>query len=293
MKNNNRLKASIIFAIYLVATLGLLFCGYSVAVPAVKTQEFPFSITYSHQGERETICAVYVAEYNPKAKYIGENAVAWCGYVKDQDGLQSDYCTVLEDDGWKFSINLNMVPGYLMGDPAYADFICQPAGVYQWFDGTNDIAVSDPAELEELGFSIVSWEYPQPIQNSFSFGAISMSSEATIYTAIIAVITLLACVFVIKKDKERKYGLLDKISVILNFLMIIIVFPFILIASALTEIVADTSALQQILYLTPAITVLGVAASVTLRRMGKKQYSFWVQFAGPVLFAFLVVVLSI
>ena len=172
-----------------------------------------------------------------------------------------------------------------MGDPKFAGSVCQPTGVCHSFDGTNEITVTDPAELEKLGFSIVNWEYPKPIENAFSFGGISLSSEATIYTAVIAVLALLACMILIKKDKELTYGTLDKISILLNILVIVIGFPFILIVSSLSEILAEVSSIQQLLYFSPALTVIGIAASVTLRRMGHKNLGFLIQFAGPAVFA--------
>jgi hypothetical protein len=186
-----------------------------------------------------------------------------------------------------------MEPGYLMGDPKYADSACQPSGVAQSFDGMNDITVTDPAELEQLGLSIVSWEYPKPIENTFSFGGIFLSSEATIYTAIIAIAALLACMIFIRKDKELVYSKMDKFAIALNFLIAIVAFPFIFMVSALSEIVADTSVWQQILYFAPALTVLGVAASVALRRLGCKRIGFWIQFAGPAVFALLILIVNL
>ena len=159
-------------------------------------------------------------------------------------------------------------------------------------DGTNDITVTDPAELEMLGFSIVNWEYPKPIENAFSFGGISLSSEATMYTAIIAIAALLSCMILIKKDKELVYGKLDKVSIVLNVLIAIVAFPFIFIVSALSEIVADASVWQQILYFTPALTVLGIGASVALRRLGCKRTGFGIQFAGPLIFALLILIVN-
>ena len=266
--------------------------GYSVRKPDVARQEFPFNITYSYQGETKTISDVYVGEYVRDAKYIGDDSVAWYGYIRDHNRLESDFYRIGEIDGQAFSINLNIEPGYLMGDPAYADFACRPSGVCHSFDGTNDIMVTDPDELAQLGLSIVSWEYPEPIENAVSFGGISLSSEATMYTAFIAIAALLACMILIKKDKDIVYGKLDKVSIVLNFLIAILAFPFILIASALSEIVADTSIGQQLLYFTPALTVLGIGASVTLRRLGCKRIGFWSQFAGPVIFALLILIVN-
>ena len=292
MTRKNIKKAKIILVVYLIATLALLFLGYSVRKPKVARQEFLFSITYSYQGETKTISDVYVGEYVRSAKYLGDDSVAWYGYIQDHDRLQADFYRIGEIDGQVFSINLNIEPGYLMGDPKYAVSVCQPSGAYHSFDGTNDITVTDPDELAQLGFSILSWEYPEPIENAFSFGGISLSSESTLYTAIIAVAALLACLILIKRDKEIVYGKLDKLSIVLNFLIAILAFPFIFMASALSEILADTSIWQQFLYVTPALTVLGISASVTLRRLGYKRIGFGSQFAGPVVFALLILIVN-
>ena len=288
MNTKNLKKAKIILVVYLIATLALLFLGYSVQKPKVAQQEFPFTITYSYQGKTETISDVYVGEYVRAAKYLGDDSVAWYGYIKDHDRLESDFYRIGEIDRQAFSINLNMEPGYLMGDPKYAGTVCQPSGVHHGFDGTNEITVTDPDELAQLGLSVISWEYPEPIENAFIFGGFSLSSEATIYTTAIAIAALLACVILIKRDKEITYTTTDKISVVLNFLIAIVGFPFIFMVSVLSEIVADTSFWQQVLYFAPALTVLGIGTSVTMRRMGYKRIGFWCQFAGPVIFALLV-----
>ena len=274
MKIKNVLKAKCILAVYLIATLTLLFLGYSVRKPKVAQQEFPFTITYSYQGETKTISDVYVGEYTRAAKYLGDDSVAWYGYIKDHDRLESDYYRIGEIDGHAFSVNLNIEPGYLMGDPKYADSACQPSGVYHGFDGTNDVTVTDPDELAQLGLSIVSWEYPHPIENAFYFGGISMSSEATIYTAAIAIAALMACMILIKKDHEITYRKIDMVSIALNYLIAIVIFPFVFMVSVLSEIVADTSVWQQALYFAPALTVVSIGVSITTRRLGCKHISF-------------------
>ena len=285
MKRRNRLKAWLIFGIYLAATLALVFRYYSIQKPAVERQEFPVSITYSYQGKTKTISDVYVAEYVRTAKYMKDDPTAWYGYMKDEDILVGGFSHIEEDDGEAFCINLNIEPGFLMGDPRYADSVCQPSAVYHDSENTNE----DPAKLEQIGFTIVSWQYPEPIENTFSFGGICLSSEATILTASIAVAVLLVCVAVINKERKSAYGGINKVSIALNFLIMLIVFPFVLITATLSEILGDESILQQLLYLAPALTAVGVAASVTSRRMGHKYISFFVQFAGPVAFALVLV----
>ena len=280
MKLKNRLKAGIIFGLYLIATVGLLLWGYSVQKPAVKQQEFPFTITYFYDGKEETISDIFVGEYSPSAKYINDDEIGWFGYVKDKNRLELDYYTIADVDGKLYSINLNMNTGYLMGDSSKGNFVGEPEAVCQYSDGTNDIMVTEPAELKELGFYLVNWEYPDPIENKFSFGGVSLSSQAAVITSVIAVIALLAAVILIKKDPEVTYGLLDKCSIVVNFLMAILAFPVILVTSCLSEIVAGVNIFQQFLYLAPAFTALGIGLSVTLRRMGHKKLGFWIQFVG-------------
>ena len=76
----------------------------------------------------------------------------------------------------------------------------------------------------------------------------------------------------------------------ISFVITLIVgaFPFIFVVSALSEIVADTSVWQQILYFTPALTVLGIAASVAMRRCGYGKHSLWIQLVGPILFVLMI-----
>ena len=290
MKTKNHLKAWIILGIYLAATCVLLFLGYSVKKPSVERHEFPFSITYSYQGKNETLSGVYAGEYVCDAKYIGDDSVAWFGYIEDHDRLALDYYVVEDFEDRAYSINLNIKTGYLMGDPAYAGYVCEPSAQYNSFDGTNETIITDPAELEQLGFSLVSWEYPEPIENTFSFGGIRLSSEGTAYTSIIAVAALLLSMILIRKDPKLAYGKLDKISIVLNFAVEIFAFPYILVVSMLSEIVADASFWQQILYFSPAMTTVCVAASLTLRRLGYKHGGFWIQFVGPAVFALCILI---
>ena len=284
MKKKNRIKAWLIFGIYFAATCALILGCYSIQKPAVERQEFPFTLTYSYRGRTQTISDVYVAEYSRAAKYIGDANISWYGYVKDKDRLAADYYRIAEEDGQMFSIYLNIEPGYIMGDPKYAGTVCRPTGAYYSFDGTEETEITDPAQLEKMGLTILGWEYPYPIDNSFSYGGVSLSSQATLLTSAIAVAALLACMGLIKRERRSAYGGINKVSVILNYLVFLVVFPFILITCALSEIVAEASLLQQILYLAPAMTALGVAASVTLRRRGYRYASLLIQFAGPIIF---------
>lgn len=285
MKIKNRRRAWIILLVYLTTTCTLLLLGYSVRQPAIRKQEFPFTITYTYRGTTGTISDVYVAEHVRTEKYIGDDKIVWSGYVKDRNRLEADFYRVAQEDGVSYFIDLNLDPGYLMGDPSHAFAAGYPTGSCISMEGEEEIRVTAPTDLEQMGFVINSWVYPDPIANSFHYGGISLSSEATLYTAIMAAAALLACLLLIRRPARMAFSPMDRLSVVLNFLLAFVAFPFILITSALSEILADVSAWQQLLYLAPALTALGIAASVTLRRMGYRIISFWVQFVGPVVFA--------
>ena len=286
MKRQIPRAAWIILALHLSATALLLCFGYGIQKPAVQKQEFPFTITYTYQGQQQTISEVYVAEYSPFAKYLGDRPLAWFGYRLDQDRLESDFIRIAQNDTHAFSIDLNLEPGWLMGDLADAD--CAPSGLaIRLEDGTR---ITDPEALEQLGFRLEGWTYPQPIENRFSFGGISMSSEAVLYTSAIAIVSLVLCLIFVKKDRAQMGGNLNKISIALNLLVIAVAFPFMFIVSTLSEILGDTSALQQLLYLTPAMTVTGVGASMVLRRRGYALPGLLIQLAGPAVFALTVLI---
>ena len=280
--------AWIILALHFAATALLLVFGYGAQKPAVESQEFPFSITYTYQGERNTISGIFVAEFSPSARYLGDNPLGWFGYIQDHDMLSPDYIHIGEDETHTLSINLNLEPGWLMGDSNYAGSICAPSGLaIRLADGHR---ITEPEELEALGFRLESWEYPKPIENRFSFGGFSLSSEAVLYTSAIALISLLLCVAFVEKDRAQMGNRMGKIGVALNLLVAVAAFPFILIVATLSEILGDTSALQQLLYLTPALTLAGVGASVVLRRRGYTLAGLLIQFIGPVLFVLSVLI---
>ena len=286
MKRQIPRAAWIILALHLSATALLLCFGYGIQKPAVQKQEFPFTITYTYRGQQQTISEVYVAEYSPFAKYLGDRPLGWFGYRLDQDRLESDFIRIAQNDTHAFSIDLNLEPGWLMGDLADAD--CAPTGMaIRLDDGTR---ITDPGQLEQLGFRLEGWTYPQPIENRFSFGGFSLSSEAVLYTSAIAIVSLVLCLIFVKKDRAQMGGALNKLGIALELLVIAVAFPFMLILSTLSEILGDTSALQQLLYLTPAMTVTGVGASMVLRRRGYALPGLLILLIGPVLFALAVLI---
>ena len=112
----------------------------------------------------------------------------------------------------------------------------------------------------------------------------------------IALLTLIATVFAVWKIRKRKdyqYSLLDTSSIILNFVLMVMVYPPLSVASGLLGIGRFATApflifLETVAVamgrLMPAICVAGIGASIVLRRKERPNLSFLVQFSGAIWF---------
>jgi cytochrome bd-type quinol oxidase subunit 2 len=164
---------------------------------------------------------------------------------------------------------------------------------YEYVSGNDDPCLEAtnaegyPVEVSEVfDAEIISWEYPEPIENSFRFVgfthlyAISMGAML-----LVGFLTILACVIFVKRDPDVRYKVIDKLSIAANFLVCFAVIPFITIVIFLFPLVMDLdSMMYQIYLLVPVMTAFTVAASVALRRKGFTILGLLVQFACPALF---------
>ena len=98
-----------------------------------------------------------------------------------------------------------------------------------------------------------------------------------------------ASMIFVKKEQGLCYTWMDKVSIVCNFLITLLVVPFCTMTGVLIDIVDVAEELGgQILYLNSAIITLGIAASVCLRRKGYRKSGLFVQFIGVILFAILI-----
>ena len=87
---------------------------------------------------------------------------------------------------------------------------------------------------------------------------------------------------------------LDVISTVFNYIIAFTAVPFLAIVAWLGDALGDNeSFFNQALYYIPALIILGIAASVALRRKGYKVAGFIAQFVGPVLFILTLVISEI
>ena len=156
----------------------LASCGLQVPRPEIKEGRFDFSITYELNGEVKTFSAVYVCEYGGTSWTLegGHYSRDWKSHTEgDYEG--DDYAAIVAktDDGGDIMIFFGIYAEYFMGDPERGDrgdpepsiYVTYPENEY---DGIR--VVAEPEEVEELyGAKIISYEYAEPIQNTFKLFA--------------------------------------------------------------------------------------------------------------------------
>jgi hypothetical protein len=133
--------------------------------PAVKDGKFNISVTYEHNGEIKTASGVYVCEYDGTIWYNANRDpfVDWKesfeGDIKD--GGIIPICNT--DDGGEIFISLLLYPEYFMGDPEGADRT-PIIRAELWY---SDEQIDDAERIAEYGVRLISYEYDEPIENTY------------------------------------------------------------------------------------------------------------------------------
>ena len=283
----------IIIAIGLLLAVASCFFTGIMKEPKVKEQEFDYSVTYRLDGEIKTYEGGFKCNFDGHDGHDDPTLREYTGvHTKDGNVLDSISFTVAQKNGVELYIVADLDAAYLMGDP----------DKYEYVSGNDDpyleavdkegygVEVSDFFEAE-----IISWEYPEPIENSFKFVGFSrLYSVSMAAMLVIAILTIIACVIFVKKNADVSYKPLDKLSIIADFIIGIVVIPFITICIFFFPIVMDSGSLMYQIYLCiPALTAFTIAASVALRRKGFTKSGFFVQLVFPVLFFAEIIIESI
>ena len=283
----------IIIAIGLIlAVLSCLITGI-IKEPIIKEHEFDYSVTYRLDGELKTYEGSFKCSFNGYEGYDDPTARLYQGvHKKDGQTLDSFFFTVAENGEVELDIVINLNAEYLMGDPDKYEY--DSGNEEPYFEALRasdySVEVSDFFDAE-----IISWDYPEPIENSFKFAGFSrLYAVSMLVMLLVGVLTIIACAIFVKRDRETAYNALDKLSVVANFVACILVIPFISICTALFPLTMSTDdILYQIFLCIPALIAFTVAASIALRRKGFTKTGFLVQFVGPVIFFVPVVIESI
>ena len=282
---------------YIVATV---LCCYTTK-PEVLTGEFPFSITYKYKGETNTLPGVLKCEYSGSNTISGEHNRYWNNQTvyNNPNNVENPMVIDQNDDLMTtLAVQVDMCAGYFMGDPLYATYYtddgCEgPEPFVEYYDYINEIELNDENRdeiLESIGFEIVDFTYAEPIENSFSFSGIQYEADHVTVFVLITAVYLVLCLVFVRKDKEYQYSEFDKVGIIFNFIMGIVVLPFLTFICTMFGIVENrVELINQITYSTPSIGVLCLALSIVFRRKGYSKPGFFVQFGGIMLFILILI----
>lgn len=285
MKNKKLFLPAIILVVAILATVVYSLISSIAFKPAITEGEFPFSITYEMDGETFVIKDVYKAEYEGNGGYADTMHRNYNGTIIGL-GEQSTIYTVKRENNTRIELNTFFYADYMMGDTEYDYFDEEPFEPRFYYYDANEQEYHDEETLAAHGVKMISFEYPEPIKNSFSFSHISYCSGAVVLPSLlIAILALLAIMIFVKKEKELEYKAAHIISIVFNFIIGIICVPIVTILGVLIDIEGGGPELYyQIMYFIPALSVLSLAASVALRRKGYGKSALIASFIGPVIF---------
>ena len=175
---------------------------------------------------------------------------------------------------------------YLMGDEENEYYESSLADPHFEAIDEEGMQYDDEETLSVFNAEIVSWDYPEPIENTFVFAGFSrMHTDSMLAMILVGFLVIAACAAFVKKEDTVSYTSLDNLSVVLNFVVTFAVIPFIALIVGFLPLTMSTSGVPyQIFTLIPVLTAFTVAASVSLRRIGFSKSGFFTQLVCPALF---------
>lgn len=179
-------KIKILTVVLLLLVMSVIFtgCAIKMPVPSIEKAEFDFSITYEINGEIKTYNGVYVCEFEGVHKSLYGESRDWKGYIKDvPDGEYSVVALETNEQGTIY-VDLGFRAEYFMSDPDYAEEEAPTPKLYIMFHSDDpDVSSTEHEDdvdfLEKYGIRIVSYDYPEPIENKYEekvkFGSFDFS----------------------------------------------------------------------------------------------------------------------
>ena len=274
----------IILVIGLILAIASCFFTGIVKEPTIMEHEFDYSVTYRIGSETKTYEGTFRCSFVGHDRHDDPTLRLYDGvHTKDGNELGALWLTVAQKEDVELMMAVDLDAAYLMGDPDKYEYVHGNTDPY--FEAIDAEGYSVEVS-EKFDAEIISWEYPEPIENTFRFSGFSrLYAISMLVMLVIAFLTVLACLIFVRKDPDVNYKILDIISVLANFLIIFIASPFLTIVIFFFPLVMDSESLLYQIYLcVPVLTAFAIAASVSLRRKGFTKSGFFVQFVFPVLF---------
>ena len=116
-------------------------------------------------------------------------------------------------------------------------------------------------------------------------------SEVILTSIIIAFLAWLATLIFVKTDMGYTRKLNNIITIVFNFIIGLVVFPFFVIIASLLSALGNIRNIMNLLqYLLPALTILCFTASIGLRRKLYSKSALIVQFISPAVFVIILII---
>lgn len=283
------LPTIILIAALVMTMVSVLIAGIALK-PEITESEFPFSITYELDGETITINDVYKVQYE---KLGGYKTRMYSGEIGNR-GKDNTIYVLKKNDSGRVELWTHFYADYLMGDPEYDYFDDEAFEPRIYYYDVNETEFHDEETLLKHGVKLVSFEYPEPIENSLSFSHfVFPESEVSFPSIIIAFLAWLATLIFVKKDKEYIRKPINIVTIVFNFIIGLVVLPFFTIFAGLLSALGDIGDFMNlVLYLLPALTILSITASIGLRRKLYAKSALIIQFIAPSVFAVILIISS-
>lgn len=173
MKAKRIVKVVALAVVMVVMAVVFTGCAVVMPVPSIKEAKFDFSVTYEVDGEVKTYTGKYVCEFEGTYKTLVGEGRCWKGYVENLEN--NDFCMVAIDnneDGIIY-IDLDLMPEYFMSDPDweyYGNEAPEPILYIVYHSDDPDVTSSDndvDVLFERYGVRLISYDYPEPIENEY------------------------------------------------------------------------------------------------------------------------------
>lgn len=295
MKNKTMKLPVLIIVIGIIVAIVVSILTGVVRIPTITENDFNYSATYKLNGETKTIEGIYRCkftgtsdDYDPTDRYYEGS------YISDSSENGSSEHVITTKDNLELCIVFIFTADYLMGDgdfgEQYSDAVLEPyIAVFDKYEGYE---YQDSETLEKFDVELVSWELPQTIENSFVFSHISYFRYTAVFpTLLVAILTLVAIIIFVKRDKQSALKGIDIATIVLNFAISATLLPFVTVAAVLSDIVGTGPEIyHQIFYFFPSLLVFFTAASVALRRRGHSVKSLVAELIVPAVFVVYLIV---
>ena len=285
MKSKKLLLPIIFISVAVLAMVVYAVISGIAKKPTITEKDFSFSITYEFDGKTETIDSVYTAYFSGNGGYATHTDRFYNGKIAGKE--ENDTVYVLRDtDEERIVLYTNFYADYLLGEPDCSYFESEPFEPQIMYYDEEENEYSDENTLLQHGVKLIDWEYPEPVENTLVFARLTgMTGEVVLPFVLVAALALIAVIVFSKKEKDVTYDHLDVIGILFNFAIVFLGVPIMAVYGMLSDIVETSEALtHQIGYLAAPLSLLGVAASVALRRKGSRNIGVLVQFIAPAIF---------